>query len=261
MQQAERRLSILWTMGLRYSDMSVMLINILSEGEFELLGKILVVLLSAFTLTLFILLLVLLHLLRKEKIIHSNLLLYLIHLLYGPLTIVSDLFGVEPDSIDRIFIKLNNNLAFDEFKATDPCERVILLPQCMRDASCPAKLSPVDGFHCISCGRCQIGSIKHLCDDLNMKVFIVPGGSFAKRILKSYRPRAVVGVACFSELYEGLLNTGMLKIPAVGIPLIRDGCVGTAVDEAMLLDVILAGIDLTGKAKAYEEFRCHYMRS
>ncbi|OFV68151.1 MAG: membrane protein containing DUF116 [Candidatus Syntrophoarchaeum caldarius] len=238
-----------------------MLINILTEAEFELLGKFLIALVIAFVLLLLLIFVALVRFMKEKKTIHPNLLLTLIQIFYNPLTLVAEVFSIEPDVIDRVFLRLNNSVTYDDFAKTDLDKRVIILPQCMRDLNCPAKLSAFDGFHCKACGMCQIGAIKNLAEGLGMKLFIVPGGSFAKRILKRERPEAVIGVACFNELYEGLLNASLFDIQSQGVPLVRQGCVATALDYNALLDVVLAGVDDWRKIQIYEEAGCHYMQS
>jgi len=238
-----------------------MFINILTETEFEMLGKFLIALIIVFILLLVMIFVAFVRFMNQKKTIHPNLLLTLIQILYNPLTLIAEVFSIEPDVIDRIFLKLNNSVTYDDFATTDLDKRIVILPQCMRDSDCPAKLSAFDGFHCKACGMCQIGEIKNLAEGLGMKLFVVPGGSFAKRILKIHRPEAVVGIACFNELYEGLLNASLFNIQSQGVPLIRQGCVATALDYNALLDVVLAGVDDRRKIQIYEEVGCHYMQS
>ncbi len=57
------------------------------------------------------------------------------------------------------------------------------------------------------------------------KVFVVPGGSFVKKIFKEYRPEACLGVACYNELAENMQAVSF--IPVHGILLLRDGCFNT----------------------------------
>jgi len=78
---------------------------------------------------------------------------------------------------------------------------------------------------------------------LGIRVFVVPGGTFAKRVLISARPRAVVGVACYPNLHEGMLNAKLAGIPAQGVPLKKTGCINTIVDFDELLIKLFAGTD------------------
>ena len=62
-----------------------------------------------------------------------------------------------------------------------------------------------------------------------------PGSSFIKRIIKKYRPGAIVGVGCHMEIKEGLDLCHSHAIPARGVPLSKAGCVATTLDwEAVL---------------------------
>jgi len=59
-------------------------------------------------------------------------------------------------------------------------------PQCLRSARCPANLSP-EGISCKSCGACSIGYWRKVLSAMGYRVFIVPGSSFIKRMVKAYR--------------------------------------------------------------------------
>ena len=39
---------------------------------------------------------------------------------------------------------------------------------------------------CIKCGKCEIGDLINFCDGLDLQVFIIPGGSFVKKIIKFF---------------------------------------------------------------------------
>ena len=73
---------------------------------------------------------------------------------------------------------------------------------------------------------------------MGYKFFIVPGSSFIKRIIKKYRPGAIVGVGCQMEIKEGLDLCHSHDIPAQGVPLTKSGCVATTLDWDQLYDVI-----------------------
>jgi hypothetical protein len=49
------------------------------------------------------------------------------------------------------------------------------------------------------------------------------------------RPKAVVGVACYSNLHEGMLNAKLMGVPAQGVPLTTTGCVNTTVDREEII--------------------------
>ncbi len=144
---------------------------------------------------------------------------------------------VNEDIVDDVGVLLRNTINRREFLRVPKKERIIFIPQCLRSTDCPAKLTP-EGIKCLSCGLCGIGRAKGLAEGLGYKFFVVPGSSFIKRIVKKYRPRAIVGVGCQMEIKEGLDMCRSRGIPAVGVPLLQSGCVATKVDWDKFLEVI-----------------------
>ena len=136
---------------------------------------------------------------------------------------------VDKDVVDEVGIRLRNNINRKDFLRVPKNERIIFVPQCLRSTECPAKLTP-EGIKCVSCGRCGIGNAKKNSEEMGYRFFIVPGSSFIKRLVKKYRPRAIVGVGCQMEIKEGLDMCHRFGLPAVGVPLLQSGCVSTKLD-------------------------------
>ena len=125
-------------------------------------------------------------------------------------------------------------------------QRVLLLSHCLRPSdSCTAKMSK-DGLLCRNdCpNRCVIGRLRILAEKMGYKgVCIAPGGSMALKFVKKNNPEAIVAIACIKELEEGVCTVkeladkeggdgGKIDMPnIVVIPLLKDGCVDTEVDE------------------------------
>lgn len=139
--------------------------------------------------------------------------------------------------VDDVGVRLRNYINEKEFLKT-PCEkRFIFMPQCVRSTECPAKLTP-EGIICVNCGRCSIGEAKKYAEGMGYRFFIVPGSSFIKRIIKKYRPGAIVGVGCHMEIKEGLDLCHSHAIPAKGVPLSKAGCVATTLDWEQFYEAI-----------------------
>ncbi|HDN68585.1 MAG: DUF116 domain-containing protein [Candidatus Methanospirareceae archaeon] len=206
---------------------------------FETLGRAVVIFAVAFAVLLVLALLFCLFIFHTNRIIFPNFVLFATSLLYEPLRRLLSFFRVDPTLIDRVSVEIRNALNYHEFAATRVDERVLLLPQCLRSPECPAKLSAVDGLHCAgkeACGRCAIAELSAACEELGVKVFVSPGGTFAKRILLQSQPKAVVGVACYNNLAEGMLNAKLVGVPAQGVPLTTPGCVSTTVDIDKIIE-------------------------
>jgi len=80
-------------------------------------------------------------------------------------------------------------------------------------------------------------------ENLGYRVFLVPGSSFIKRMVKKYRPRALIGVGCLLEVKEGLEMADKMHLIGLGVVTLKDGCVETLVDWSALLEVATLGLD------------------
>ena len=144
--------------------------------------------------------------------------------------------------VDDVGVRLRNYINNKEFLKTPYAMRFIFMPQCVRSTECPAKLTP-EGITCVNCGRCSIGEAKKYAESLGYRFFIMPGSSFIKRIIKKYRPRAIVGVGCHMEIKEGLDLCHRYGIPARGVPLLKAGCVATTLDWEQFYEAIKENLD------------------
>lgn len=109
-------------------------------------------------------------------------------------------------------------------------KKIIFLPHCLRNRECKAELK-WDGYKCINCGKCNIGKFKKKAEELGYKVFIVPGASMIKKIMKEHTsPEIVIGVACGPELEGGVALMEKHGIKTKTLQLLKDGCVDTEVD-------------------------------
>jgi hypothetical protein len=151
-------------------------------------------------------------------------------------------FGLEDNQVHAFFIQLHNTLNKKAFEAIPIGKRAIFLPQCLRSAQCPAHLTP-EGLKCRCCGLCSIGHWLSIFERMGYRVFSVPGSSFIKRMVKKYRPRAIIGVGCLSEVKEGLEMADKLGLISMGVVTLKEGCVETLVNWEDVLEIAALGID------------------
>ncbi|MGB4235809.1 MAG: DUF116 domain-containing protein [Methanoregulaceae archaeon] len=152
------------------------------------------------------------------------------------------LFGLEDCQIHPFFIHLHNTMNKKAFETVPVEERAIFLPQCLRSSRCPAHLTP-EGLKCKRCGLCTIGSWLPVFEQMGYRVFSVPGSSFIKRMVKKYRPKAIIGVGCLSEVKEGLEMSDKLGLISMGVVTLKDGCVETLVNWDDVFEIAVLGID------------------
>ena len=149
--------------------------------------------------------------------------------------------GLEDQEMLAFFVKLGNTMNARAFAEVPVAERAIFLPQCLRNAACPADLTP-EGLRCKRCRRCTVGEAMDVLEGLGYRVFIVPGSSFIKRMVRKYRPRALIGVGCLAEVKEGLELADRLGLVGLGVVTMKEGCVETLVDWTSLYETTLLGL-------------------
>ncbi len=166
---------------------------------------------------------------KTERFIFPNFMLFSITILENLVKALFRLVGADDSIVDDVGIALKNKISLKKFRGTPVSRRMIFLPQCLRAIDCPSKLSP-EGIKCINCGSCEIGTAKKNAEELGYKVFIVPGSSFIKRLVRKHKPLAILGVGCMTEIKAGLEMCQKLNLYGVGLVLDRAGCVSTVLN-------------------------------
>ncbi|MFX1319378.1 MAG: DUF116 domain-containing protein [Promethearchaeota archaeon] len=150
----------------------------------------------------------------------------------------------------QAYIRKMNQDNHDEFQKTPIEERIVLVPQCLRESDCKAPLGEY-GYICQHCNpECQVNQISKAADKLGYKgVYILPGGSMAQKIIDFSQPHAILGIACEKEALLGGLLLKKLGIIGRAILLFRDGCVNTLVKVADVLKILGVKLDRRQDAK------------
>lgn len=143
---------------------------------------------------------------------------------------VSEAIMLVEDLIDVFF---RNALERDGFLKTR--KRALLLPHCSRkfmDGRCRALFyDGVPTYKCAHCSPdCLISQAVELGERKGYDVYVLPGGSCIPRILKGARYDGVLGVACGRELRLGMEYLKDARLPAQGVPLVKNGCSSTWFD-------------------------------
>lgn len=162
-------------------------------------------------------------------------------LLEGLIRGISKFFGLDDTDLIQFSIRLQNTMNMKKFAGTPVEKRVIYLPQCLRSAECPAHLTP-EGLVCRRCGRCEIGRQIDRYEAMGYRIFIAPGSTLIKRMMKKYRPEAIVGVGCLMEIKEGLELCDRAGVIGMGVVTLKDGCVETVLNWDELHEIAAIGI-------------------
>lgn len=166
-------------------------------------------------------------------------------LLEGMIRGISKFFGFDDTDLIQFSIRLQNTMNTKKFAETPVEKRVLYLPQCLRSAECPAHLTP-EGLVCRRCGRCEIGRQIDRYEAMGYRVFIAPGSTLIKRMMKKYQPEAIVGVGCLMEIKEGLELCDRAGVVGMGVVTLKDGCVETVLDWDDLYEVASVGLTEPG---------------
>ncbi len=154
----------------------------------------------------------------------------------------------DDDALDMIYIAVKNRAYRERFSKVPVKKRALFLPACLRNSkTCRAELRSDAGYVCKRCGACVIKEIIEGAESLGYRhVYIVPGGSMVIRIIKrgveSHNILAAVGVACVPELVEAAEKLSLIGIPIQAVPLLKAGCVDTAVDKDEVLHILRLGL-------------------
>lgn len=190
----------------------------------------------------FILVIISLYSIKKKKLYFPQLIKSGLVFLEGLMKAMFRFFGLEDRKLYAFLINLFNAMNTTTFAAIPVSERAIFMPQCLRSTRCPAHLTP-EGLKCRSCGQCDVREARVLLEKMGYKVFIVPGSSFIKRMVKKYRPKAIVGVGCLAEVKEGFDMADKMGLVVMGIVTLKEGCVETIVNWPDLYEIAILGID------------------
>ena len=164
-----------------------------------------------------------------------------------PLTIhLGKWVGLEEERIKNSFIQVSNQLVKTKVRSYQLKRILILAPHCLQWIHCPHKIT-IDVNNCRECGKCLVTGLRGLARRYGIKLVVVTGGTFARKVIKDYRPQAVVAIACERDLTSGIQDVA--GIPVIGIVNERpEGpCANTRVDLNKVEEAILyfkkGGID------------------
>jgi len=136
-----------------------------------------------------------------------------------------------------LLVRLSNALTRIRRKRVRPENLLLLLPSCLQNSDCDAKLV-TDVHNCKRCGNCTIKNLVELADRYGIRIAVASGGRLALQHVKSEDVHAVVAVACELELKQGMLKSFPKAV--LGIANIRPHgpCVDTDVDLSRVEDAV-----------------------
>ncbi|MEI7856207.1 MAG: DUF116 domain-containing protein [Methanomicrobiales archaeon] len=207
-----------------------------------LIGELTVLIIIGALITAFILALISIYSIKKGHLYFPQLIKAGLVFFEGLMKAFFRLLGLEDREMLTFLIKIHNTMNTTEFSRIPVTGRAVFVPQCLRSSSCPAHLTP-EGLKCRACGQCSVGEAGRILEKMGYRIFIVPGSSFIKRMVKKYRPKAIIGVGCLSEVKEGIDIADKMGLLVMGVVTLKEGCVETIVNWSDVYEVAILGVD------------------
>jgi len=153
-------------------------------------------------------------LLRKNLLYPRFIFVFFIKIFPNIIASFWQFFGISKEKIQESFINVMNSLFLYRLKDKKPSNVLLLLPHCLQNHECPRKITwSID--NCVSCGKCSVGDLKKISQELDIDIFVATGGTVARRVVKDTRPDCILAVACPRDLSSGMIDT--YPVPVYGI--------------------------------------------
>jgi len=205
------------------------------ETLFQIFGQTLVIVVTVLFILLVLALILGRMLIKRNILIFPKLIIFMLDVFYSPLKWLARRLGFDDTMVDHIGVEVRNKVNEKKFNEIEGKDKILVFPHCLRTPKCEAILDET-GLICNCCGKCAIGIIKPKAESLGYKVFVIPGSTFVKKIVKNNKFESVLGVACYEDL-----NLTMMKLSDFnpqGVLLSRTGCFKTKVDVKTVLEKI-----------------------
>ncbi|MBN1846824.1 MAG: polyprenyl synthetase family protein [Sedimentisphaerales bacterium] len=145
---------------------------------------------------------------------------------------------LDPRFLRYAAVLLNNEVWRDRLAGIPFSRRLLLLPQCLRHPTlCRGRIDEY-GLVCARCGNCLICDLQAEAESLGYVVMVAEGSPMVMALIESGQIEAVVGVSCLAVLEKVFPYMEAAAIPGIAIPLLRDGCRRTDVDQDWVWDAI-----------------------
>lgn len=161
----------------------------------------------------------------------------LIKLFLPLMVLLGSILKIPRIKIERAFIDVNNQLVTAMGRMFKPEKVLILMPHCIQYTNCKIKVTQ-DIRNCSVCGMCEIKDLLNIMNEFGIDIYVLTGGTIARRKVYEKKPDVIVAVACERDLTSGIQDA--YPIPVVGIVNKRPQgyCIGTGVDVSMVRGAI-----------------------
>ncbi|HPM01887.1 MAG TPA: DUF116 domain-containing protein [Candidatus Cloacimonadota bacterium] len=137
-----------------------------------------------------------------------------INFLFPITVLLGKTLSIPKDRIRNSFVFVNNSFIKAYKKLYNPSDVLILLPHCLQNTDCKYRINH-HIENCVSCGKCDIASLKAIHQNYHVNIAIATGGTLARRIIVNVKPKLIIAVACERDLVDGILE--VFPIPVYGL--------------------------------------------
>ena len=146
--------------------------------------------------------------------------------------------GFDEGILAYAMVLLDGELQRDALAKVPFSRRLLLLPKCLRNLDCQAVVDEL-GLVCKRCENCLVGQFVAAADTLGYVTLVAEGSATVMRLIQTGQVQGIVGVSCLDSLEQVFPYIRAAGVPAVAIPLLRDGCSQTTVDEEWVIDALM----------------------
>jgi geranylgeranyl pyrophosphate synthase len=139
---------------------------------------------------------------------------------------------------DFAAVLVSNELWRDRVAAVPYERRLLMLPQCLRDAAnCRATIDEF-GLFCRHCGRCVLDGLLAEAEQLGYATLVAEGTIVVTSLIRTNRIDAVVGAGCLASLERIFPYMEAAACAGIAVPLLHDGCIDTELDVEWIREAI-----------------------
>ncbi|NCD07917.1 MAG: DUF116 domain-containing protein [Negativicutes bacterium] len=137
-----------------------------------------------------------------------------INMLFPLSVFLGRVFRIPRSKIEQSFIEVSNHLVRNQNIKVPASRILILTPHCIQLDTCLYKITR-DVKNCRRCGKCNVGPLLNLADKYGVKFAVATGGTLARQVVKTIRPKAIIAVACERDLTSGIQD--VFPLPVIGV--------------------------------------------
>ena len=107
--------------------------------------------------------------------------------------------------MNRIVVGLSNFATKLRRTRVKPDQLLLLIPHCVQRSACEQDIAS-GVWNCARCGKCRLDALIALSEKYGCRIEVASGGRLALDKVRDPGVRAVVAVACNTELSQGIVS-------------------------------------------------------